>query len=209
MWDEKYAGMTDCELIQLIQQDDHDAMEYLLEKYKNVVRKKANTLFLIGGDKDDLIQEGMIGLYKAIRDFDSSVNDNFYSFAELCISRQIYTAIKLSNRKKNSPLNDYVSFDTPAFGENSGENSSLLDIFFANNRNPEELVIDKESTSMLQYELERHLSSFERDVFALYLSGMNYQEIAKELGREPKSVDNAIQRMKSKLTAVLEQLNKA
>lgn len=209
MRDEKYAEMTDNEIIVLIRQKDHDAMEYLLEKYKNVVRKKANTLFLIGGDKDDLIQEGMIGLYKAIRDYDSSLNASFYSFADLCISRQIYTAIKLSNRKKNSPLNDYVSFDTPAFGEASGDNTSRLDIFFANNRNPEELVIDKESASMIQYELERHLSSLEQDVFALYFTGMNYHEIAKELGREPKSVDNAIQRIKSKLTDVLEQLNKA
>lgn len=208
MRDEKYAGMTDCEVISLIQQSDHEAMVYLLEKYKNVVRKKANTLFLIGGDKDDLIQEGMIGLYKAIRDFDLSLNTSFYSFAELCISRQIYTAIKLSNRKKNSPLNDYVSFDTPAFGESGGD-ASLLDIFVANNRNPEELVIDKESTSMLQYELERHLSSLEQDVFALYLSGLDYQEIAKRLGRKPKSIDNAIQRIKSKLTVVLEQLNNA
>lgn len=209
MRDEIYSGMSDKEIIELIQQKDHDAMEFLLEKYKNVVRKKANTLFLIGGDKDDLIQEGMIGLYKAIRDYKPSANTSFYSFAELCISRQIYTAIKQSNRKKNNPLNDYVSFDTPAFGENSPYEVSILDIFFANNRNPEELVIDKESTSMIQYELERRLSSLEQDVFRLYFSGKNYQEIAKELDREPKSVDNAIQRIKSKLTSVLEQMNKA
>lgn len=204
----KYSEISDCAIIERIQQKDHDAMEFLLEKYKNVVRKKANTLFLIGGDKDDLIQEGMIGLYKAIRDYKPSENSSFYSFAELCISRQIYTAIKQSNRKKNSPLNDYVSFDTPVFGENSGDQTSVLDIFFSNNRNPEDLVIDKESTSMIQYELERRLSSLEQDVFNLYFSGKNYQEIAKELGREPKSIDNAIQRIKSKLTIVLEQLNK-
>lgn len=209
MRDEKYIQMTDHEILARIEQNDYEAMEYLLEKYKNVVRKKANTLYLIGGDKDDLIQEGMIGLYKAIRDYKPSRKANFYSFAELCISRQIYTAIKLSNRKKNSPLNDYVSFDTPAFGEDSENHATRLDYFFEKNRNPEELVIDKESTSMIQYELERRLSSLEQDVFALFLSGLNYQEIAKELGREPKSVDNAIQRIKSKLTSVLEQLNKA
>lgn len=201
---EKYSEMTDNEIIQCIQQNDHEAMEFLLEKYKHMVRKKANTLFLIGGDKDDLIQEGMIGLYKAIRDYNVTRNTNFYSFAELCISRQIYTAIKLSNRKKNKPLNDYVSFDTPLFGENEGDKIPLLDIFFANNRNPEELVIDKESTSMLQYELERRLSSLEQNVFTLFSMGMDYKEIAKKLNRQPKSIDNAIQRIKSKLVEVLE-----
>ncbi|SES69552.1 RNA polymerase sporulation sigma factor SigH [[Clostridium] polysaccharolyticum] len=201
---EKYSEMTDNEIIQCIRQKEHEAMEFLLEKYKHMVRKKANTLFLIGGDKDDLIQEGMIGLYKAIRDYNVTRNTNFYSFAELCISRQIYTAIKLSNRKKNKPLNDYVSFDTPLFGENEGDKIPLLDIFFANNRNPEELVIDKESTSMLQYELERRLSSFEQNVFALFSMGMDYKEIAKKLDRQPKSIDNAIQRIKSKLIEVLE-----
>lgn len=208
MRDEKYSGLSDSEIITKIRQKDNDAIDYLLEKYKNVVRKKANTLFLIGGDKDDLIQEGMIGLYKAIRDFNPSMNTSFYSFADLCISRQMYTAIKLSNRKKNNPLNDYVSFDTPAFGEENEEDVSLLDIFLVNNQNPEELVIDKESTSMIKYELERRLSSMEQDVLTLYLCGKNYHEIAKELHRELKSVDNALQRIKSKLTLVLEQLNK-
>ena len=208
MRDEKYSGLSDGEIITKIRQKDNDAIDYLLEKYKNVVRKKANTLFLIGGDKDDLIQEGMIGLYKAIRDFNPSKNTSFYSFADLCISRQMYTAIKLSNRMKNNPLNDYVSFDTPAFGEENEEHISLLDIFLVNNQNPEELVIDKESTSMIKYELERRLSSMEQDVLTLYLCGKNYHEIAKKLDREPKSVDNALQRIKSKLTLVLEQLNK-
>ncbi len=205
---EKYALKSDREVIALIRQDDHEAMEYLLEKYKHVVRKKANALFLIGGDKDDLIQEGMIGLYKAIRDYDISLETSFYSFADLCISRQIYTAIKISNRKKNNPLNDYISFDTPAFGESTENHATRMDNFFENNRNPEELVIDKESTSMIQYELERRLSSLEQNVFVLHFSGLNYQEIAKELGRKPKSVDNALQRIKAKLADVLEQLNR-
>lgn len=207
MWEEKYTGLSDPEIIALIREKDNDAIDYLLEKYKNLVRKKANTLFLIGGDKDDLIQEGMIGLYKAIRDFDLSANTSFYSFADLCIARQMYTAIKLSNRKKNIPLNDYISFNSPAFGEDGNENISLLDLFLTNNQNPEDLVIDKESTSMIEYELERRLSLMEQKVLNLYLGGKNYQEIAKELEREPKSIDNALQRIKSKLTLLLKELN--
>jgi len=208
MREEKYTNLSDQEIIALIRAGDNDAIDFLLEKYKNLVRKKANTLFLIGGDKDDLIQEGMIGLYKAIRDFDLSANANFYVFAELCIARQIYTAIKLSNRKKNIPLNDYISFNSPAFGEEGNENISLLDLILSNNQNPEDLVIDKESTSMIKYELERRLSLMERKVLNLYLSGKDYQEIAKELERESKSIDNALQRIKSKLTLLLKELNK-
>lgn len=208
MREEKYTNLSDQEIIALIRAGDNDAIDFLLEKYKNLVRKKANTLFLIGGDKDDLIQEGMIGLYKAIRDFDLSANANFYAFAELCIARQIYTAIKLSNRKKNIPLNDYISFNSPVFGEEGNENISLLDLILSNNQNPEDLVIDKESTSMIKYELERRLSLMERKVLNLYLSGKDYQEIAKELERESKSIDNALQRIKSKLTLLLKELNK-
>lgn len=205
MWKKKYEDLSDGQIIELIQQNDDTAIDYLMEKYKNMIRKKANSLFLIGGDKDDLIQEGMIGLYKAIRDFDLSMNASFYSFADLCVSRQMYTAIKQSNRKKNGPLNNYISFSAPAFGE--GESVTLIDIFLENNRNPEELVIDKESTSMLQQELERRLSSMEQEVLELYLGGKNYQEIAKELKREPKSIDNALQRIKAKLVLVLEKVN--
>lgn len=205
MWKKKYEKLSDGQIIELIQQNDDAAIDYLMEKYKNMIRKKANSLFLIGGDKDDLIQEGMIGLYKAIRDFDLSMNASFYSFADLCVSRQMYTAIKQSNRKKNRPLNNYISFSAAAFGE--GESVTLIDIFLENNRNPEELVIDKESTSMLQQELERRLSSMEQDVLELYLGGKNYQEIAKELNREPKSIDNALQRIKAKLVLVLEKVN--
>lgn len=206
MW-KKYEDLSDGQIIELIRNNDDTAIEYLMEKYKNMIRKKANSLFLIGGDKDDLIQEGMIGLYKAIRDFDPSLNASFYSFADLCVSRQMYTAIKLSNRKKNGPLNNYVSFSEPAFGEGDGKSVSLIDIFLDNNRNPEELFIDKESTSMLQQELERRLSSMEREVLELFLRGKNYQEIAKQLGREPKSIDNALQRIKGKLVSVLEKVN--
>lgn len=203
----EYAELSDDEIMKRIRNQDKEALDYLLERYKNVVRKKANTMFLIGGDKDDLIQEGMIGLYKAIRDFDFSENTSFRTFAELCVSRQMYSAIKQSCRKKHNPLNDYVSFDTPAFKDNGEGHSSLLDIFQVENQNPEELVIDKEYASMLKYELERRLSSMERNVLALYLCGANYREIAIVLNKEPKSIDNALQRIRTKLSSLVEQMN--
>ncbi|SFR54655.1 RNA polymerase sporulation sigma factor SigH [Anaeromicropila populeti] len=208
MQEKKYKGLKDEEIIKLIRGQDNCAMDYLLDKYKYLIRQKATTLFLIGGDKDDLIQEGMIGLYKAIRDFNDTKDNSFFSFAELCISRQMYTAIKQSNRKKNMPLNTYVSLYTPAFGGNSeeDEHTSLLDIMFSNNLNPEEMVIDKESTSVIEYELGRRLSAFEQEVLMLYLGGLKYLDIAGKLGKEPKSVDNALQRIKSKLSQILDEL---
>ena len=207
-----YKEYNDSELLSYVAESNEDATELLYKKYTPLVTKIARKMHIYtnncGIEVNDLIQEGMIGLYKAIRDFDSSCNKNFFSFADLCISRQMYTAIKLSNRKKHIPLNDYVSFYAPAYGEDNNENVALLDVYLSNNQNPEELVIDKESTSMLEYELERRLSSMEQQVLALYLGGKNYQEIAKELGKEPKSIDNALQRIKSKLTLLLKELNK-
>ena len=184
-------------------------MDYMLNRYKNLVRKKAKALYLIGGDKDDLIQEGMIGLYKAIRDYNPEMDSLFFSFADLCISRQIFSAIKASNRKKNLPLNTYVSLDTPAYIENTDtdEKASLVDLMYENKgSNPEELVIDKESTSMLEYELVRHLSGFEKDVLDLYLQDYSYLQIADKLQKEPKSIDNALQRIKAKLNKLLKKL---
>lgn len=204
----KYKDLEDKEIIALIREDDSNAIDFLMEKYKHLVRNRANKLFLIGGDKDDLIQEGMIGLYKAIRDFEPEMETTFKSFADLCVSRQMYTAIKLSNRKKNIPLNNYVSLYTPAFAE-AGELDThipLLDIFFKKNCNPEELVIDKESVSVLEYELGRRLSPMEQKVLHFYLDGKNYREIAEEIGRGAKSVDNALQRIKSKLSSLLNEI---
>lgn len=209
MLEEKMDALSDEAIISLIQKNDPDAMDYMLNRYKNLVRKKAKALYLIGGDKDDLIQEGMIGLYKAIRDYKPDQSNSFHNFADLCISRQIYSAIKASNRKKNLPLNTYVSLYTPAFGENADTEGkeSLVDLMYENKiSNPEELVIDKESTYMLEYELVRHLSQFEKDVLDLYLFDFTYLQIADKLKKEPKSIDNALQRIKLKLNKVLKEL---
>ncbi len=209
MLEEKYDKLSDEDIITLIHNNNPDAMDYMLNRYKNLVRKKAKALYLIGGDKDDLIQEGMIGLYKAIRDYNPEMDSLFFSFADLCISRQIFSAIKASNRKKNLPLNTYVSLDTPAYIENTDtdEKASLVDLMYENKgSNPEELVIDKESTSMLEYELVRHLSGFEKDVLDLYLQDYSYLQIADKLQKEPKSIDNALQRIKAKLNKLLKKL---
>lgn len=206
---EKYKKLTEEEIIELIRNNDSDAVDYLLEKYKNAVRQKAKALFIIGGDRDDLIQEGMIGLYKAIRDYDSTKEVGFSYFADLCISRQIYDAIKASNRKKNIPLNTYISLNSPLNGNpnQSEDMPSIIDIIYQQNvTNPEELVIDKERTSMLEYELERRLSDLEKEVVKLFVVGMKYTEIAAILNKEPKSIDNALQRIRTKLNALIQEL---
>lgn len=201
--------LSDEEIISLIRDNHPDAMDYMLNHYKYLVRNKAKALYLIGGDKDDLIQEGMIGLYKAIRDYNPDLNTSFYNFADLCISRQIYSAIKASNRKKNFPLNTYVSLYAPAYSENidHDEKESLVDLMSQNKfSNPEELVIDKESTNMLEYELVRHLSQFEKQVLDMYLMDYSYLKIAHKLSKDPKSIDNALQRIKLKLNTLLKDL---
>jgi RNA polymerase sporulation-specific sigma factor len=202
----KYDVLTDEDIVNRIQIGDQPAIDYLLEKYKYLVRSKAKALFLIGGDKDDLIQEGMIGLYKAIRDYQSNKDNSFFNFADLCISRQIYSAIKASNRKKNIPLNTYISLYTPAYGDNSDmeEKEALVDIIHQKYvSNPEELVIDKENTSMIEYELVRRLSDLEKQVLGLYMQDLKYIRIAEVLGKEPKTIDNALTRIKTKLNQVL------
>ena len=203
---EKYDSLSDEEILERIKHGDQPAIDYLMEKYKYLVRSKAKALFLIGGDKDDLIQEGMIGLYKAIRDYQSGKDNSFFNFADLCVSRQIYSAIKASNRKKNIPLNTYISLYAPAYGENSDaeEKESLVDIIYQKNvSNPEELVIDKENTSMIEYELVRRLSDLEKQVLDLYMQDLKYTQIAEVLGKEPKTIDNALTRIKKKLNQVL------
>jgi RNA polymerase sporulation-specific sigma factor len=201
-----YDKLRDEELVIRIQKGDQPAIDYLLEKYKYLVRSKAKALFLIGGDKDDLIQEGMIGLYKAIRDYQVGKENSFFNFADLCISRQIYSAIKASNRKKNMPLNTYISLDTPAYGENGDmeEKEALVDVIYQKYvSNPEELVIDKENTSMIEYELVRRLSDLEKQVLNLYMQDLKYIQIAEVLSKEPKVIDNALTRIKTKLNQVL------
>jgi len=202
-----YEAETDEVLVEWILAGDSGAMDYLLNKYKNLVRSRARTLFLVGADKEDLIQEGMIGLYKAIRDFDVSKNVSFHNFAELCIHRQMYSAIKGSNTKKNQPLNNYISIDSMEVSEDR-ENplEQLLGLSFEKNKNPEQLVLDKEAADVLSYTLVGHLSEMEKQVLHFYMKDMNYSQIAAALGKEPKAVDNALQRIKKKLSQVLSEL---
>jgi RNA polymerase sporulation-specific sigma factor len=206
MADKQYEEITDEEIIALIRLDDRMAMDYLIGKYKNLVRKKAKALYLIGGDREDLIQEGMIGLYKAIRDYQKDKAATFFTFADLCVSRQMYTAIKNSNTKKNLPLNNYVSIDASVYNidqDNSESISYVGNLAHARNMNPEELLIDRENTRQLETKLLERLSDFEKDILALYLKDLNYSQIAKILNKEAKAIDNGLQRIKKKLSAAL------
>ncbi len=205
----KYDTLSDEEIVELIKHGDQPAVDYLMEKYKYLVRSKAKALFLIGGDRDDLIQEGMIGLYKAIRDYQAGKDNSFFNFADLCVSRQIFSAIKASNRKKNIPLNTYISLYAPAYGESGDaeEKETLVDIIHQKKvSNPEELVIDKENTSMIEYELVRRLSDLEKQVLGLYMQDLKYIQIAEVLGKEPKTIDNALTRIKTKLNQLLKEI---
>lgn len=202
-----YEQETDEVLVEWIRNGDNSALDFLMNKYKNLVRSRARTLFLVGADREDLIQEGMIGLYKAVRDFDAEKNVSFQNFAELCISRQMYSAIKGSNTQKNQPLNNYISIDSMG-GTEGNENplEHLLENNFEKNKNPEQLVLDKESADVLEYTLVGHLSDLENKVLKLYMKDFNYNQIAETLGKEPKAVDNALQRIKKKLTQILLEL---
>lgn len=200
---EKYIDVPDEKLLELLKEGNEEIIDYLLEKYKNMVRKKARAMFLVGGDTDDLIQEGMIGLYKAIRDFRPDREASFSSFANLCINRQIYSAINASHRKKHSPLNSYISFTTGTKDEDS-ENSSLLESFpVTRGSDPEEIIIDKENLERIQKGIENRLSSFELRVLGMYMEGSNYNEIAESMDKSPKSIDNALQRIKSKVIQII------
>ena len=193
-------------LIQRAQAQDYDAMDALMQRYKGIVRKRARSLFIIGGDQDDLMQEGMIGLFKAIQDYDKSKEAVFSTFAELCISRQLYSAVKSSNRKKNIPLNTYVSIYSPVYSEQGEETegSFMVDHSLeAAELSPEEILIDRENVCSLRCKIEECLSAMVKQVFDLYMEGMTYQEIARHLDKEPKSIDNALQRIKSKVNKAL------
>ena len=204
--DGRYRGRTDEALIEELRAGDSRIADFLLNKYKNLVRSKARVMFLVGGDSDDLIQEGMIGLYKAIRDYTPRRADamSFAGFAELCVTRQLYTAVQASLRKKHLPLNSYV----PLFGtDEDGEGASAGKEAFASpeNKNPEELVLARENLDALTREISQCLSAYERDVLSMYLDGMDYTQMAADLGKTPKSVDNALQRIKKKLKSRLWQ----
>src|SRR5690625_2103287 len=194
--------LDDDGLLALVHQDNNQALYIIINIYKNFVRAKARTYFLIGADREDIIQEGMIGLYKAIRDYDGDKLASFRGFAELCITRQILTAIKMATRQKHIPLNSYVSLDKPIYDEESDR--TLLDVITGVEAiDPQELLINREKFGDLQLKLTGLLSELERKVLDLYVEGRTYQEISIELKRHEKSIDNAIQRVKRKLEEVL------
>ena len=194
-----FAQMTDEEIVLESQQHDNVlAQEYLLHKYRNFVRAKARSYFLIGAEREDIIQEGMIGLYKAIRDFRADKQASFRAFAELCVTRQIITAIKTATRQKHIPLNSYVSLNKPIYEEDSDR--TLLDVISGVKvANPEDMIISREEFSDIESKMNDILSDLEWKVLMSYLDGKSYQEIAAELGRHIKSIDNALQRVKRKL----------
>ncbi len=198
-----YSALTDEQVVFLARDNDSQALEYIFNKYKNFVRSKARSYFLIGADREDIVQEGMIGLFKAIRDFREDKLSSFRAFAELCITRQIITAIKTATRQKHIPLNFYVSLNKPVFDDESDR--MLIDVLTATKiTNPEELFIGQEELRTIENRIGETLSQFEWSVLSSYLQGRSYQEIAVDLNRHVKSIDNALQRVKRKLEKLLE-----
>ena len=202
-----YDTMTDEELIVMLRDGDGRIIDHIIEKYKGLVRKKAGSMFILGADKEDLIQEGMIGLYKAVRDYDAGRDTSFMTFADLCVSRQMYKAVESQNRKKHAPLNSYVSiYDDEAQTTNPEEGANIAEMILAQaGMSPEDVVIDKEQTKNLEQKIYDSLSDFERKVLNLKLTGLDYTDIAKILGRDAKSTDNALSRIKVKVRKILEK----
>ena len=197
----EFKNMTDEQLIRRLRAGDKAVMDYIMEKYKNLVRKEANAMYLLGGETDDLIQEGMIGLFKAVQDFEEEKRASFSSFAALCIRRQISSAIKASKRKKHSPLNFYVSLY-----ETNDEKETLIEtVEPLEENNPEALFLGREYVELLKSRLEETLSDLENRVLYLHLLGTDYKTIARLLDKSPKTVDNALQRIKSKTEKILEE----
>ena len=200
----RFKDMTDEEIVALAQASDGDALEYLLNKYKNFVRSRARSYFLIGADHEDIVQEGMIGLYKAIRDYRSEKLSSFRAFAELCITRQIITAIKTATRQKHIPLNSYVSLNKPIYDDENER--TLIDVISEESTsNPEEMLITREDIALIEGRIGDMLSPLEKQVLLRYLEGKSYQDISAELGRHTKSIDNALQRIKRKLQKLLNE----
>lgn len=197
-----YEDNTDEQLIARLRSGESDITDFIMEKYKPLVRKKANAMYLIGGENDDLIQEGMIGLFKALRDYREDKECSFYHFAELCISRQLHSVIEASNRKKNQPLNTYISMSAE-----TGEEGLVVDYLFTDEaKNPEQLVIEREYRNSFLRLLDESLSALERQVLGLYLEGDNYIQIAAKLEKPSKSIDNALQRIRQKIRVLDEKV---
>jgi RNA polymerase sporulation-specific sigma factor len=199
-----YTNLKDEEIVERIHSGDIDAQEYLIEKYKGLVLVKTRSYFILGADKEDIIQEGMIGLYKAIRDYKTDKQANFFSFAELCINRQIITAIKAASRQKHMPLNSYMSLNRSVYDENN-ECTYIELLSYDINSNPEALLIDTEEKVDMEKRISVALSKLERRVLGLYLRGKSYQEIAAIVNKDEKSIDNALQRVKKKVTKIISE----
>lgn len=199
-----FDQLDDSEIIMLVRQGNGQALDFLIQKYRTFVRIKASAYFLIGADHEDIVQEGMIGLYKAIRDYQDAHQTSFRAFADLCVKRQIITAIKAATRQKHIPLNSYISLDKPIYDEESER--TLLDVLTNVEKidDPEELVINQESRGLVEGKLIEMLSRFEWDVLYLYLDGRTYQEMSVELNRHTKAIDNALTRIKRKLERYLD-----
>ena len=195
-----YEEYTDEELVDRLHQGENEIMDYILEKYKPLVRKQTNALFLIGGENEDLIQEGMIGLFKAIRDYDDTKEATFFYFAQLCIKRQLASALEASNRKKHIPLNNYVSFSS-----DENDNGAALEATISQGvESPEQMVLEQEKVIEFKEQIRAKLSKMEKEVLNLYLEGYNYTQIAKIMEKTPKSIDNALQRIRQKIRGVIE-----
>lgn len=203
-----YSAYTDEELICRLRDGEEAIMDYILNKYKNLVRKHARSMYILGAEEQDLIQEGMIGLFQAIRDYNSGRDAIFFTFAEVCITRNMYTAIKAAQCEKHKPLNEYLSLYGGNTEEGNEGKSVFVDLISSGEiSNPENLLIDKENVERIVALVEQELSAFEKQVFDLYITGMKYVQIAKVLGKDEKSTDNALQRIKSKVKKVLEKVD--
>ena len=192
-----YEAFSDEELIEKLRQGENDITDYILEKYKPLVRKKTNAMYLIGGETEDLIQEGMIGLFKAIRDYRPDKDASFYHFAELCINRQLYSALEASNRKKHQPLNSYISLS-----DQDNQGAVAAELLVDQERGPEQMVIEQELREEYKKRLEQNLSKMENKVLQYYLDGNHYIQIAEIMGKSPKSIDNALQRIRQKIRQI-------
>jgi len=205
-----FESMDENEVVFLAQQSNQYAYDYLIKKYLELVNIKASAYFMAGADKEDIVQEGLLGLLKAIRNFDCEKGASFKTFADLCILRQIQSAIKLASRNKHKPLNDYASLSEPMEGnsDESGRNVSLLDALAEEaNNDPLEMLVDKEYYNNLTLGINNELSDFELEVINLYVDGMSYQEIGVKLGKSAKQIDNALQRTKKKLSKYKDRLS--
>lgn len=200
--EQPYNNIPDEELIVRLRDGETPIMDYIIEKYKELVKKKTRSMYILGADHEDLLQEGMIGLFKAIRDYDAGRDASFNTFANLCITRQVYTAVQASNRKKHVFLNSYVSLNGSKESP-EGEQLELFQALVAPNTNPEDLIIDRENLNNLERSILQELSAYEKQVLDLYLIGLSYTEIAKVLGKTEKATDNAMQRVKMKIKKFL------